>query len=117
MFAIIDMDGGEYEGLEAFGAYRILGRAYDKLGKSEKAGEALTIAFEETLNDDGISNYDLNNLFYAEYLIANDEEDTACEILTQFAEITNYEAYNSARVPETKQAQKTANKIIAESCE
>ena len=102
----------------AFGYNRLLGRLLFKLPwpKGDKK-EALRLAkegFENTINEDfGVSEHGLNNLYYAESLIAAGDKSDARRILSKFVSITNYEDFNSERIPETKSEQAKARKILA----
>ena len=107
-------DGKE---LLSFGYNRLLGRLLFKLPwpKGDKK-EALRLAkegFENTINEDfGVSEHGLNNIYYAQSLIAAGNKGLAKNILTKFVSITNYEDFNSERMPETKTEQALARKLL-----
>lgn len=94
-----------FEAIEAYGPSRILGRAYYKLpsplGSKSKSRYYLSQAFDNTLKGD-ISVNGLNNLFYADLLIATGEADVAKKILTSFVAV-DATTFNLERIPETKQ--------------
>ena len=112
--AIKKNDGQE---LMAFGYNRLLGRLLFKLPwpKGDKK-EALRLSkegFVNTINEDfGVSEHGLNNLYYAESLIAAGNKNKAREILSKFEMIRNYEDFNSERIPETKTEQDLARKML-----
>lgn len=99
------------ESVQAYGAHRILGRAYYKLpaplGSNKKADAYLKAAFEKTMNADGISIHGLNVLFYADLLIATDRKADAKTILTKFVAAKPAEL-NADRAPETIAEQREA---------
>lgn len=102
------------ESVQAYGAFRILGRAYYKLpaplGSNKKALYYLEKAFNATkLNNDvnEISIHGLNVLFYADLLIATDRKPEAKAILTSFV-AKDANTFNPDRIPETKAEQKEA---------
>ena len=107
-------DGKE---LLSFGYNRLLGRLLFKLPwpKGDKK-EALRLAkegFESTINEDfGVSEHGLNNIYYAQSLIAAGNKGLAKSILTKFVNIRNYEDFNSERMPETKTEQALARKLL-----
>ena len=112
---IKDNDGEE---LMAFGYNRLLGQLLFKLpwpkGDKKKALRLAKEGFENTINEDfGVSEHGLNNLYYAESLIAAGKKGLARKILSKFVAITNYEDFNSERIPETKSEQAKARKILA----
>lgn len=106
-----------YKHLEAYGAYRILGRAYYKLpaplGSNNKSLKYLEEAFNGTMNGNDISNYGLNVNFYAQTLIAMKKKDQAKKILESFVK-KDPETFNPSRVPETKEEIEEAKKILAD---
>jgi hypothetical protein len=113
--AVIKNAGGQE--LMSYGYNRLLGRLFFKLPwpKGDKK-EALRLAkegYEKTINEDfGVSEHGLNNIYYAEYLIQSGNKAEAKRILKSFVAITNYEDFNSERMPETKIEQATARKLL-----
>lgn len=99
------------ETVQAYGAHRILGRAYYKLpaplGSNKKSLIYLEKAFNETKMGNDISVHGLNVLFYTDLLIATDKKDAAKAILTSFI-AKDAETFNPERIPETKAEQKEA---------
>jgi hypothetical protein len=106
-----------YKSLEAYGAYRILGRAYYKLpaplGSKKKALKYLETAFNGSMNGNDISNYGLNVNFYAQTLISLKRKDEARKILNSFIQ-KDAATFNTARIPETKVEIQEAKKILKE---
>ena len=105
-----------YKHLEAYGAYRILGRAYKlpaPLGSNKKSLKYLEEAFNGTMNGHDISNYGLNVNFYAQTLIAMKKKDQAKKILESFVK-KDPETFNTTRVPETKAEIEEAKKILSD---
>lgn len=99
------------EAVQAYGAFRILGRAYYKLpaplGSNKKALVYLEKAFNETKMGNDISIHGLNVLFYADLLIATDRKAEAKTILTSFV-AKDANTFNPDRIPETRAEQKEA---------
>lgn len=104
------------ESVQAYGAHRILGRAYYKLpaplGSNKKADAYLAKAFTSTLKEGTkVSIHGLNVLFYADLLIATDRKGEAKAILTEFV-AQNPETFNVDRIPETIAEQKEASEKL-----
>jgi hypothetical protein len=105
--------------LISYGANRILGKAYMKLpwpmGSKDWSYDYLKEAFDNTsANDpDGISNYGINVLFYAEILVEKGDKDLAREILNiLISKESNLEAYNADRIPESKKEIREAKDLL-----
>lgn len=105
--------------LNFYGAARILGKAYFELpfnydigGKKQK--KYLTEAYTKTLNEEGtFSVHSLNTLYYADWLIDQEREDEAREILEAFV-AADAQTLNPSRIPETLADQETAKKTLEE---
>lgn len=101
---------------ENFGASRVLGRVFHKIGMTDDAGQVLEAAFENTLHDQlGISTSATTNVYYAEYLNSTDQTEAALRILQKLANLTEAEitALDPDAVPETKGQIEVAKKRIA----
>ena len=105
MKRIIEMG---YEDINYYGTHRILGRIFYKIpgflgGSKKKANVYLEKAFTETLAEGtGISVHGLNNVYYADALVAVGEKEKACEILKVFVE-QDPTTFLEDRIPETAQ--------------
>jgi hypothetical protein len=101
--------------IQDYGAFRILGRAMYKLpfplGSNKKSLKFLETAFNETKNGQDISHNGLNVVFYANVLIAEDDNATAKAILSSLVN-KNAQTYNPDRVPETLVEQEEAKELL-----
>lgn len=108
----------KHEDINLYGASRVLGRAYYRLpviagGDKDKARTYLSAAFNGTLQD-GVSKSGSTNLFYAEFLFNSDKKkDEAIKLLKAFV-AANADALDPEAIPETKSAQETAKKLLAD---
>ncbi len=119
MEKILKLDGGAYKYVEAYGANRILGRAYYKLpsisgGDKELSLKLLKEAFENTKDGGSISTYSVNNTYYAETLISLGKDEEARVILTDLVDLDDVADYNPNRIPETTVDQVIAQNILDE---
>lgn len=102
--------------VQDFGAYRTLGRALYKLpwplGSNAKALKFLETAVEKTKNGHPLlSQNALNNVFYAQVLIAEKQKDKARQILEALIAV-DAKTFNPDRVPETLMDQADAREVL-----
>ncbi|OQW50428.1 MAG: hypothetical protein A4S09_01145 [Proteobacteria bacterium SG_bin7] len=106
------------EDINLYGASRVLGRAYYRLpviagGDKDKARTYLSAAFNNT-QQGGISRSGNNNVFYAEFLYNSEKKkDEAIKLLKAFV-AANADTLDPDSIPETKVAQGTAKKLLAD---
>lgn len=102
--------------VQDYGAYRILGRAFYKLpfplGSNQKSLNYLKTAFEETKHGQDISHSSINVIYYANVLIAVDQNALAKTILTSLIN-KDPASYNKDRIPETIDDQAEAKTILS----
>lgn len=104
--------------IDSYGPNRILGRMYFKLpgfagGDNKKSLEHLKLAM-----DSANPPHVLNSVFYAETLIAVKKKDDACDVLDEVIKKATDEgdAYNPARIPETKEELAEAKALNEKRC-
>lgn len=109
-----------HQDIAHYGASRVLGRAYYKLpviagGDKDKARTYLSEAFSKTqTGGNAVSANGNNNVFYAEFLYNSDKKKAEAIALLKAFVAMNPDALDPESIPETKSAQETAKKLLAD---